>query len=192
VRDTGLNQWQAATRARADRVAARRIRFPMVLGGCFHLGIDKAAGHAGDDQRPHQTGAVAHPNREVRDALAFVLVNLPPCAGCPVPATVRRPSAVELLTAFISQHNQRYDLHVYRTANTANFGKRPGGATRFSMRTSQLARLLRLTALATRRNRSSTRWPRWWLTGCVEVPADALRTDRPPMLTVSTERAGAG
>jgi hypothetical protein len=38
--------------------------------------IAQAAGHAGDDQRPHQTGAVAHPNRKVRDALAFVPVNL--------------------------------------------------------------------------------------------------------------------
>jgi hypothetical protein len=43
----GLNQWQTATRLRANRVAVRRIQFP-VLAGCFHLEIDEAAGQAGN------------------------------------------------------------------------------------------------------------------------------------------------
>jgi hypothetical protein len=47
----GLNQWRTDTCARANFVAARRIRFLMLPGGCFHLGIDEAAGHARDDQR---------------------------------------------------------------------------------------------------------------------------------------------
>ena len=75
----------------------------------------------------------------MRDTLALVLVNLTSVCWLPGagnrPQTVRSASAAESATAFVSQHTQRYDLHVYRTANTANFGKRPGGATRFSMRT---------------------------------------------------------
>ncbi len=43
----GLNQWHTATYARANFVAARRIRFPMVPGGCFQLGIDEAPMGAG-------------------------------------------------------------------------------------------------------------------------------------------------
>lgn len=42
----------------------------------FHVVIAQAPGYAGDDQRPHQAGAVAHPNHKVGDALALVLVNL--------------------------------------------------------------------------------------------------------------------
>jgi hypothetical protein len=56
--------------------------------------------------------------------------------GCPVPATVRRPSAVELTTAFISQHNQHSDLHRYHAPNTAKRYKRPDNRIRL---TGQLA-----------------------------------------------------
>jgi hypothetical protein len=42
----------------------------MVSGGCFHLGIDEAAGHSGDHEGADQAGAVSHPDRKVRDALA--------------------------------------------------------------------------------------------------------------------------
>ena len=52
----------------------------------------QAAGRAGDDQEPHQTGAVAHPNREVRDTLALVLVNL--TSVCWLPGTGNRPQTV--------------------------------------------------------------------------------------------------
>jgi hypothetical protein len=49
--------------------------------------------------------------------------------------SVRSASAAVSTTAFISQHNQRCDLQFHNRINTANFGKRPGGPTRFSMRT---------------------------------------------------------
>jgi hypothetical protein len=58
----------------------------------FHLVIDEAAGHAGNDQRSHQTGAVAHANRKVRDTLALVLVNL--TSVCWLPGTGNRPQTV--------------------------------------------------------------------------------------------------
>jgi hypothetical protein len=58
--------------------------------------------------------------------------------GPGLPATVRRPSAVELTTAFISQHNQHSDLHRYNAANTAKRYKRPDNRIRLP---SQLARL---------------------------------------------------
>jgi hypothetical protein len=81
--------------------------------GYFHLGIDEAAGHARDDQRPDQIGVVAHPNRQVRDTLALVLVNLTSVCWLPStgnrPQTVRRSSAVVLAVAFVSQHNQLCD-----------------------------------------------------------------------------------
>jgi hypothetical protein len=35
----------------------------------------QATGYAGADQRPHQTGAIAHPNRKVRDALAMQIAH---------------------------------------------------------------------------------------------------------------------
>jgi hypothetical protein len=42
VRDIGIEPVATATCARVNVVAARRIRFPMVPGGYFHLGIDEA------------------------------------------------------------------------------------------------------------------------------------------------------
>jgi hypothetical protein len=35
----------------------------------FARGTNEPGGHAGDDQRANQPGAVSHPNRKVRDAL---------------------------------------------------------------------------------------------------------------------------
>jgi hypothetical protein len=61
-------------------------------GGYFHLVIAQAASHAGNDQRPHQTSAVAHPYRKVRDAPALVLVNL--ISVCWLPGTGNRPQTV--------------------------------------------------------------------------------------------------
>jgi hypothetical protein len=53
----------------------------------------QAAGHARDDQRPHQPGTVANPDGRVRDTLALVLVNLTSAGWLPgtgnSPQTVR-------------------------------------------------------------------------------------------------------
>jgi hypothetical protein len=73
----------------------------------------------------------------VRDTPALVLVNLTSAGWLPVPATVRRPSAVELTTAFISQHNQHSDLHRYNAPNIAKRYKRRDNRIRL---TGQLAR----------------------------------------------------
>jgi hypothetical protein len=54
--------------------------------------MDQAAGHAGNDEWPHQTSAVAHPNRRVLDTLALVLVNL--TSVCWLPGTGNRPQTV--------------------------------------------------------------------------------------------------
>jgi len=50
---------------------------------------------------------------------------------------IRSPSAVDLATPIISQHNQRRDLGIFNTANTAQSTKRPDNNLRL---TGQLAR----------------------------------------------------
>ena len=74
------------------KVVSRVSGVPNGADRCFPLGIDEATGDAGDDQRPHQTGAVAHPNRKMRDTLALALVNL--ASVCWLPGTGNRPQAV--------------------------------------------------------------------------------------------------
>jgi hypothetical protein len=69
-----------------------RVLSVLCQGKSSHLVATQAAGHTGDDQRPHQTGAVAHPNHEVWDTLALVLVNL--TSVCWLPGTGNRPQTV--------------------------------------------------------------------------------------------------
>jgi len=76
-------------------------------------------------------------NRRVRDTLALALVNLTSVCWLPVRAIDRRPSAVELTTAFISQHNQHSDLHRCNAPNTGKRYKHPDNRIRLA---GQLAR----------------------------------------------------
>jgi hypothetical protein len=89
------------------------------------LVIVRAAGFAGDGRRTHPTGAVAHPNRKVRDALPIVLVNLTSVCWLPGMATVRRSSAKELVAILRNHQSQRLELQVRSTTNAVWRTKRP-------------------------------------------------------------------